>query len=111
MPEKSPWRCPMRSMSRPGVAITRSTEERSASICGRSPTPPNTVAIRSGRYFGIRADVLLDLHDQFPRRRDDQGAGSRGGGPGPGEAESIERIGRTNAAVLPVPVWAMPMRS
>ena len=42
--EKSTCRCSIRSISRPGVATTRSTPRRSAWICGPSPTPPKIVA-------------------------------------------------------------------
>jgi len=52
--EKLPCRCPIRSSSRPGVAITGprpSGAPRSATLSH----PPNTVAIRNGRYSRRRA--------------------------------------------------------
>ena len=114
--EKSGWKNrrapgPSDRASGPGVAMTMSAPERRASICGRSPTPPKTVAIRSGRCSAVGAHVFLDLHDQLPRRRDDERAGAAA----PAGADPVRarraRIGSVNAAVLPVPVWAMPMRS
>jgi len=51
MPERLATRWSIRSINRPGVATTRSTPERNASICGRSLTPPKTVAMRNGTCF------------------------------------------------------------
>ena len=58
----------------------------------------------------VSAHVLLDLHDELARRRDHESARAAGL-PFDFEAASFVRIGRTNAAVFPVPVCAMPMRS
>ena len=54
------------------------------------------------------ADVLIDLRGELARRRDDERARVTAT---ERISTSRSRIGRTNAAVLPVPVCAMPMRS
>ena len=108
---KSAWRCPIKSSSRPGVAMTTSTPERNASICGRSPTPPKTFAMRNGTMFAVGDHILLDLHDEFASRREDR-ARAFCARPGCGGACAISvSIGSVKAAVFPVPVCAMPMRS
>ena len=110
--EKSaaPW--PMRSSRRPGVATTMSAPERSASICGRSPTPPKIFAMRSGRCL-----AYARMFSSICATNSRVGASTRtrvlrftpaGNGPA---AASKDRIGRVKAAVLPVPVCAMPITS
>ena len=57
------------------------------------------------------ADGFVDLQRQFAGRRQDQRAGRRTAPDGPGWAARCCRMGRVKAAVLPLPVWAMPSRS
>ena len=63
--------------------------------------------------FRVSANVLLDLHHELARRRDHQRARAAALVPvrPASTAASFIRIGRTNAAVFPVPVCAMPMIS
>ena len=58
----------------------------------------------------IGAQALLDLHRQLAGGRQDQRLGLLGRG-GTWPMESFCSSGRPKAAVLPVPVWAMPRRS
>ena len=58
----------------------------------------------------VGAHILLDLHDEFARRRDDQRA-HPALLPAAQAPASWCSIGRVNAAVFPVPVCAMPMTS
>jgi hypothetical protein len=89
---------PIRSSRRPGVAITMSVPDFSASICGRSPTPPKIVAVRSGRCLHMRAR-FLDLRDELAGRRETRHRVTRR------LSSDVwlqpERIGSVNAAVLP----------
>ena len=56
----------------------------------------------------VLVEVLLDLRGEFARRLENERA--RHARPG-AAGSSILSIGSTNAAVLPVPVWAMPRTS
>ncbi len=57
----------------------------------------------------VDADALLDLERELAGRGEDEGADRRGGSAS--GWPSRWSIGSTNAAVLPVPVWAPAMRS
>ena len=58
----------------------------------------------------VGAEILADLGGELAGRRQDQGAGRAGGGTHWRPSKRC-RIGTAKAAVLPVPVWAMPSRS
>ena len=58
-----------------------------------------------------RAKLSRDLDRQLARRGEDQDAAAARGPAGRRSAARRCRIGSANAAVLPVPVWAMPSRS
>ena len=60
------------------------------------------------QMLAVGAHVLLDLHHQLARRREHEHAPAALRRVGAGAAASI---GSANAAVLPVPVCAMPIRS
>ena len=63
------------------------------------------------QMFGISAHVLFDLHDQLPRRRDDQRARPAALAVVPSTPPASSKSAKTKAAVFPVPVCAMPMTS
>ena len=54
----------------------------------------------------VGSHILVDLDDKLAGRRD-----TRVRIPRLEEAASMVRMGSVKAAVFPVPVWAMPMRS
>ena len=58
----------------------------------------------------VSADALADLAGQFAGRCENEGTRRRGS-LRPGSSLSRCKMGSTKAAVLPVPVWAMPRRS
>ncbi len=59
-----------------------------------------------GVLGAVGPDALLDLERELAGRGEDQARGSTRGPPAGREAWRRWSIGRTNAAVLPVPVWA-----
>jgi hypothetical protein len=73
----------------------------------RALAPRHTVASRNGKCFAY-ADILVNLDHQLAGWSNHKRAtpGRTGGRP-----MSWVRIGQVKAAVLPVPVWAMPITS
>ncbi len=79
--------------------------------CGPCATPPTMTPTRQPRELPIGAEALRDLRGEFACRREHQRARRNGAPAGARRPASRCRIGSAKAAVLPVPVWAMPSRS
>ena len=91
----------MRSMSRPGVATMTSAPRRSEDLARRMPTPPKMTATRR------RASAAYAFNESAPAARAHASAPARArAAPSMPRLPSRSIIGRPNAAVLPVPVWA-----
>jgi hypothetical protein len=74
--------------------------------------PPSTRHVASfARPRRMTAKRRLDLHGELARRREDQRPRTSSAPAGPSAPASALSIGRPKAAVLPVPVWAMPRMS
>jgi len=58
-----------------------------------------------GLVLAVGGKALTDLQSQFPGGGEDEGTD------GPEAALSRSSMGSAKAAVLPVPVWAQPIRS
>ena len=104
MPSRSALPCARWSTSRPGVAMTISRRSRSACACPPMPTPPMITAPRTRRPWPKRSS-------SSPICRASSRVGARTSARVPILPASRSRIGRRNAAVLPVPVAAVPMTS
>ena len=97
----------MRSSRRPGQATRISTPSRRACDLGAgADAAVDGGAAQPGAGAQV-PDGFVDLFGQFAGGGDDQGARALA------RARSAVccRMGRTKAAVLPVPVWAVPIRS
>ena len=95
----------------------RASRRRSRRRCaGRGPAARSRRRRRwrpsgSGRCRAVGADALLDLEGELAGRREDRARGRRGAPSRRALAWRRWSIGSTNAAVLPVPVWAPASRS
>ena len=109
--------CDIRSIRRPGVAMTVSAPFCRAFTCGNCETPPNTTAKGSPVYFENVAvfSAVCAASSRVGERMSARGCPASwlvaSGWLLVVPANSLLRIGSMNAAVLPVPVWAQPMRS
>src|SRR2546426_619873 len=105
--EKSTCPRSMWSRRRPGVATTMSAPCFSARVCGSIPTPPYTAAAvtRTCRPYVRALCNTCSASSRVGTR-----ISARSACPLSPPA-SRWRIGSMNAAVLPVPVWAEPIRS
>ena len=99
---------PNRSIRRPGVAISTSTPFASALTWSPICTPPMSKAIESGWYlpYFSKFSATCIASSRVGSRISERGIRAR-----LRPSCKISIIGSTKPAVLPVPVWAMPMRS
>ena len=104
-------RSSIRSLRRPGVATTTSTPLAIFWTWAWRDTPPSTSTVESRMPTGELAQHLVDLHREFAGRREDQRPRGHRVRHGRVSSAMPARIGRPKAAVLPEPVWAMPMMS
>ena len=97
-----------RSMRRPGVAISTSTPRSSAAIWSPIDTPPISSAIESLWYlpYFSKFSATWAASSRVGSRIRLRGIRAR---LRPWASTSI--IGSTKLAVLPVPVWATPIKS
>ncbi|GBD42436.1 hypothetical protein HRbin39_01829 [bacterium HR39] len=96
------------SSRRPGVAITTSTSPRSRIFsCSPMPTPPMSSTMCSGRYLANSSKLraVWVASSRVGERISARGMRARLRPPA-----SFCSTGSRKAAVLPVPVWAMPTR-
>ena len=93
-----------RSSSRPGVATTMSTPRLQLfRLLSVADTAVMTVTAQIGKP-PVVAKCGLDLRREFARRLQHETANVS-------VLRELRQIGSANAAVLPVPVWAVPIRS
>ena len=104
------WRSPTRSVRRPGVAIRISTPRASWRIWAPRDMPPSTRAVVMRAPPASRL-ICCSICTASSRVGARSSARVVFGSARPESARMWCRIGRLNAAVLPVPVWAMPRMS
>ncbi len=90
----------------PGVAIRTSTPRSSFFSWSSKDTPPISSAHESLVALGVVVEALGHLIGQFAGGAPEPGARGMRALARPAARRSI--MGRVKAAVLPVPVWAMP---
>ena len=99
---------------RAGGRASRRARRGRAPACrsaGRCETPPTMTPTELRPHeLAIGAEAVGDLRGEFARRRQHERARVLGAGRRR-SATRRSRIGSAKAAVLPVPVWAMPSRS
>ena len=103
----------MWSSKRPGVAINNSTPPRNKVVCADMSTPPKTTAVRISVYlaylnalsatWSANSRVGVSTKARIGWRAGDALLLAIG--------KMFCKIGKTKAAVLPVPVWAAPITS
>ena len=105
-PDSAAYGCLKWSSSRPGVAMMTSTPLRKACSCGPIPTPPKTAAPDSGvcTASSRRCSSICAASSRV-------GVSTSARVTPRGLSISRCRIGRRNAAVLPLPVIAQASRS
>ena len=103
-------RSSIRSVSRPGVATTTSTPRARARTWALRDIPPRTRRVESRAPPAI-ARKLASIWTASSRVGARTSARQVLGATRPGMSRSWCRIGSAKAAVLPVPVWAMPRMS
>ena len=107
--ERSMRPCPTRSFRRPGQAMRISTPFLRAATCGAWPTPPKITVLRWFRYlpYSSKLSPICSASSRVGVRIRARTA--------PfflaGAAVRRSSMGSAKAAVLPVPVWAQPIKS
>ena len=102
--------CPIRSSRRPGVATSTSTPRIRLFFWEASPTPPKmqVVEIAVNWAYCLKQSATWMASSRVGSRiKARQVLGARNFP----ESKSNCKIGRANAAVFPVPVWAIPSKS
>ena len=95
----------------PGVATSTSTPRASASRCGPMADAAEHGGDRDAEVLAVGAEALGDLASRVRASATAPARGSRAAAAGLRLAARRCRMGSAKAAVLPVPVWAMPSRS
>ena len=100
-PARLTWLCSMRSSRRPGVATSRSQPFSSAAICLSNLAPPMTMTARCPVFWQTTFTT-----SSICAASSRVGVTTSACGPWPDLPAMRCSVGRANAAVLPVPVWA-----
>ena len=101
----------MRSSRRPGVATRTSTPERELALLLADGHAAEDDRGGQLHVAAIGAEALGDLARELAGGAEDENAAALADGARAGSSARRWRIGSAKAAVLPVPVWAMPQRS
>ena len=101
---------PIKSSRRPGVATNTSTPRIKLRFCDASPTPPkmHVVEIAVNWAYCLKQSSTWMASSRVGKRISARHVLGARNFP---ESSSLCRIGSANAAVFPVPVWAIPRRS